>query len=213
MTNAGSRDKPVRLLIVAEDGLTRMGLAALLESAPGIEVVGQSGDLVTLDATIDAFRPEAILWVAGHGNDEVDTPTFADDAPPVLALRGERDAADLLWSSGVRGVIPRNARAAQLEAAIVAVARGLVVSLPGEMRRTDAQRGRGAQDQVEALTAREFEVLQLLAEGLANKEIARRLALSENTVKFHVNAILGKLGANSRTDAVVRATRAGLLLL
>ena len=65
----------------------------------------------------------------------------------------------------------------------------------------------------EALTPREQEVLQLLAEGLPNKTIADRLYISEHTVKFHVNAILSKLGAQSRTEAVVRATRLGILLL
>jgi DNA-binding NarL/FixJ family response regulator len=65
----------------------------------------------------------------------------------------------------------------------------------------------------EALTPREQEVLQLLAEGLPNKTIADSLHISEHTVKFHVNAILSKLGAQSRTEAVVRATRLGLLLL
>jgi DNA-binding NarL/FixJ family response regulator len=65
----------------------------------------------------------------------------------------------------------------------------------------------------EALTPREQEVIQLLAEGLPNKTIADRLHISEHTVKFHVNAILSKLGAQSRTEAVVRATRLGLLLL
>ena len=65
----------------------------------------------------------------------------------------------------------------------------------------------------EPLTARELQVLRLLAEGLANKAIAQRLAISEHTVKFHVNAIMGKLGADSRTEAVVRASRLGLILL
>ena len=65
----------------------------------------------------------------------------------------------------------------------------------------------------ETLTARELEVLQCIAEGQANKAIAARLHISEHTVKFHVNAILGKLAAQSRTEAVVRATRLGLVLL
>jgi DNA-binding NarL/FixJ family response regulator len=65
----------------------------------------------------------------------------------------------------------------------------------------------------EPLTPREQEVLQLLAEGLPNKAIARQLEISDHTVKFHVNAIMGKLGAQSRTEAVVRATRLGLVLL
>jgi DNA-binding NarL/FixJ family response regulator len=66
---------------------------------------------------------------------------------------------------------------------------------------------------VEELTPRETEVLQLLADGLTNKAIAQRLGISDHTVKFHVNAVLGKLGAQSRTEAVVRATRLGLLHL
>ena len=66
---------------------------------------------------------------------------------------------------------------------------------------------------VEPLSGRELDVLRHLAEGLSNKEIARALDISEHTVKFHVNAILGKLSAQSRTEAVVRATRAGLILL
>jgi DNA-binding NarL/FixJ family response regulator len=66
---------------------------------------------------------------------------------------------------------------------------------------------------VEDLTPRELEVLGLLAEGLPNKAIGLRLGISEHTVKFHVNAVLGKLGAQSRTEAVVRATRLGLILL
>jgi DNA-binding NarL/FixJ family response regulator len=66
---------------------------------------------------------------------------------------------------------------------------------------------------VEELTSRELEVLRLMAEGLPNKTIALRLGISEHTVKFHVNAILGKLGVASRTEAVVRATRLGLILL
>jgi DNA-binding NarL/FixJ family response regulator len=68
-------------------------------------------------------------------------------------------------------------------------------------------------DTVEHLTAREREVLQLVAQGMPNKSIARELAISEHTVKFHVNAILSKFGAQSRTEAVVLASRAGLVLL
>jgi len=65
----------------------------------------------------------------------------------------------------------------------------------------------------ESLTSRELEVLQYLAEGLPNKAIALKLGISEHTIKFHVNAILGKLGAQSRTEAVVRASRLGLIIL
>jgi DNA-binding CsgD family transcriptional regulator len=69
------------------------------------------------------------------------------------------------------------------------------------------------QELAEALTPRELDVLQLLSQGLANKLIARRLGISEHTVKFHVNAILGKLGAQSRSEAIVQALRLGLVAL
>jgi DNA-binding NarL/FixJ family response regulator len=68
-------------------------------------------------------------------------------------------------------------------------------------------------DPSESLTSREQEVLQLVAEGLTNKAIAQELSISEHTVKFHINTIMGKLNAQSRTAAVVRATRLGLILL
>ena len=87
---------------------------------------------------------------------------------------------------------------------------------PGPPRRTaeaEAWADRKTDPLVERLTARELAVLRLVAEGLPNKTIALRLGISEHTVKFHVNAILGKLGVASRTEAVVRATRLGLIFL
>src|SRR4030067_1297183 len=92
-------------------------------------------------------------------------------------------------------------------AALEGVARGVQVidALAGESRVGDAA--------AEDLTPREMDVLQLLAEGLPNKEIGRRLRISEHTVKFHVNTILAKLGARTRTEAVTRAARQGLIIL
>ena len=92
-----------------------------------------------------------------------------------------------------------------------AVAQGLLVF--GESLVALPDTAADAEALVEPLSARELEVLRRMAEGLANKQIARELEISEHTVKFHVNAVLGKLGAQSRTEAVVRATRAGLILL
>jgi DNA-binding NarL/FixJ family response regulator len=99
------------------------------------------------------------------------------------------------------------------------VARGLVVLDEGIAAPLLRPQGGGAASPaepdapVEPLTPREVEVLQLLAEGLSNKLLGSRLGISEHTAKFHVNAILGKLGAQGRTDAVVRAARMGLILL
>ena len=115
------------------------------------------------------------------------------------------------------GVLSSEANADELAAGIAAVAEGLWVGAPGLveglMRLPKGGESSGEEPLAEPLTAREKEVLQHMAEGLANKQIALALGISEHTVKFHINAILGKLNAQSRTEAVVRATRAGLILL
>ena len=98
-----------------------------------------------------------------------------------------------------------------LAAALVAVARGLSV-LEGPLA-SEWLRPPDAPLAAEGLTPREREVLALLAEGLANKAIAARLGISEHTAKFHVNAILGKLGVENRAEAIVRAARLGLVAL
>ena len=114
----------------------------------------------------------------------------------------------------VRGVLPRDASAGEILAAVFAVAGGLVALHPEAL---DALRRRGpvraASDPPQPLTARELEVLGMLAEGLGNKAIASRLAISSHTAKFHVAAIMSKLGAGSRTEAVALGMRRGLIAI
>jgi DNA-binding NarL/FixJ family response regulator len=117
------------------------------------------------------------------------------------------------------GALPRDASPEEIVAAVTAVAGGLTVLDRRLAAATLAavERPRGASEiasvSEEALTAREREVLQLLAQGIPNKQIAQRLHISEHTVKFHVSAIMTKLNAASRTEAVTTAARRGLLLL
>jgi DNA-binding NarL/FixJ family response regulator len=116
----------------------------------------------------------------------------------------------------VRAVLPREVTPEQLRAALEAAAAGLVVVHPAELETVlPAPVGLpAALDELpEPLTPREREVLQMLAAGLANKEIAARLKISDHTVKFHVASILGKLGASTRTEAVSTGIRRGLVLL
>jgi two-component system, NarL family, nitrate/nitrite response regulator NarL len=140
---------------------------------------------------------------------------------PVLALLADvRTAADVmppLLGAGVRGLLLQDASVEMLASALAALAQGLLV-VDGKVAETALPHAlnAGVSNQsgvVEALTPREAEVLKLIAEGLPNKTIALQLNISEHTVKFHVNAILTKLGAQSRTEAVVRATRLGLIAL
>jgi NarL family two-component system response regulator YdfI len=118
--------------------------------------------------------------------------------------------------AGVRAILPSNILPDELVAGLEAAAAGLIVLHPAEVDRmfpAAEPTSTPLAELVEPLTPRESEVLQMLASGLANKEIAARLAISEHTVKFHVASILGKLGAASRTEAVSLGIRRGLVLL
>jgi len=204
----------IQLLLVADDPLARAGLGAILAGQPAVAVAGQTGS-ADLAAAQHAFLPEVVVWDLGwepaRRMDALSAFADADAAPPVIALLATPDAASAALAAGARGLLPRDVDGAQIAAAAAAVAQGLLVfgadlvALPPAL----AQDG----ELVEPLSPRELEVLRRMAEGLANKQIARELEISEHTVKFHVNAVLGKLGAQSRTEAVVRATRAGLILL
>jgi DNA-binding NarL/FixJ family response regulator len=112
-----------------------------------------------------------------------------------------------LIRSGARGVLPVDATPEQIGLALRAVAADLVVVPPEAIHRSQPT-AVGA-----ALTARETEVVRMIAAGLANKEIAYRLGISEHTVKFHVSALLGKLGAASRAEAIAIGVRRGIVLL
>ncbi len=219
------------LLLVGDDPLARGGLAALLAGEPGLAVVAQAapseiaadpdlaGDLV------GDLVPRAALWDLGlaPGAALGRLADLAGSGPPVLALLADEELAADAYAAGARGFLFRDASPGRLAAALRALAQGLVVldaSLANLLSPASEDAGDPADapdtppvEPAEPLTPREVEVLQLLAEGLSNKQIAARLAISEHTAKFHVAAILGKLGAETRTDAVVRAARAGLILL
>jgi two-component system nitrate/nitrite response regulator NarL len=212
----------LRVLIVADDPLARAGLAALLVGQNGCIVVGQVADDDGLSSAIDVYRPEVVVWDLGW--DATSDPSvtvgslerltdLSDSHVPIVALVTDETRALEAQLAGARGLLPRDVSGERLSAAVVAAASGLMVLDPPLAARTLGARDPSSLPLVEDLTPRELEVLGLLAEGLPNKAIARRLDISEHTVKFHVNSVLGKLGAQSRTEAVVRATRLGLILL
>lgn len=205
------------LLIVADDPLVRAGLALLLADAPDCIVVGQidSDALLQHEPTaveVAESGAELLVWDVGW---QVDTelPDFAELPVPVVALVNSGEQATAAWAAGARGILTRDMDLDKLATAVQAAAQGLYVVDPALAPRLLPTADSSNETPGETLTPREIEVLQLLAEGLTNKAIARRLAISEHTVKFHVNALLGKLNAQSRTEAVVRATRLGLISL
>jgi DNA-binding NarL/FixJ family response regulator len=203
----------LRLLIVADDPLARAGLAALLLDTADCTIVGQiSGLMLTADFPPDfSERPDVIIWDLGWEPAE-QLPDW-EWPVPVVALLGDDEGVTAVYQSGVQAILPRDMDTDKLIAAAQAVTHGLTVIDP---QFTSSLIPRTESDDfapLEELTARELEVLQRLSEGLTNKAIAQILGISEHTVKFHVNAIMSKLQAQSRTEAVVRATRLGLILL
>jgi DNA-binding NarL/FixJ family response regulator len=191
----------------------------MLSEQPGSIVIGQTNSSETLPDELDTYRPDIIVWDMGWEPEEhlvllADIIGDEDEAgPAVVALLPHEEQAAGVWAAGVRAILLRDTTAEQLLAAITAVGQGLMVITADLSNQLLSAPPTPDLDSSESLTTREHEVLQLVAEGLTNKAIAQALSISEHTVKFHINTIMGKLNAPSRTAAVVRATRLGLILL
>ncbi len=220
----------VAVLLVGDDPLARSALAALLAAEPGLAVVSHVSptELAARDDETDLLdllpgAPRAVLWDLGlaPGSTLDRLAAAVETLPPILALLADDEPAAEALAAGARGLLFRDAESASLAAALRAVARGLVVLdsaladllLPADDLADTAEPATEPTGPTEPLTPREIDVLQLLAQGLSNKQIAARLEISDHTAKFHVAAILAKLGATGRTEAVVRAARTGLILL
>jgi two-component system, NarL family, nitrate/nitrite response regulator NarL len=203
----------LRVLLVGDDPLARGGLAYLLSGEPGLAVVAQA-DALGAAAAVERDDPEVAVWDLGA--DPLGwlerLGDLGESGPPALALLLDEEAAAAALAAGARGLLFRDVEGGRLAAGLRALGSDLLVFddalLPPLLRPRPAP-----QAPPEPLTPRELEVLQLLAQGLSNRRIAERLGISEHTAKFHVNSIVGKLGAQTRTDAAVRAARLGLVLL
>ena len=209
----------IRILIVAGNLLTRAGLGSLLEER-GCTVVAQS-DGNDLDAAVAVGQADAlVIDLAWQGDALRSKLAELDPDLPVLALVTEDETdesmRDLMASLAILpgyGIVPRDSDPDAIASALYALDHGLVVLDPrlAQLRGVSSP-AREATNSV-SLTPRENEVLQLLAQGMTNKGIALDLGITQHTVKFHVNAIMSKLGAQSRTEAVVRATQLGMIVL
>lgn len=204
----------LRVLLLGEDPLARAGLAVLVAHGAELLLVGQGGPHEGT-ALARALDPDVILWDVGlarPSEDDRAEASLAFDAPLVALVAGEAQVAEAR-TAGARGILRRDAEAPRLLAALRAVVQGLSVfdeASTGALLRPAA---RDPREPIEPLTPREQEVLQLLAAGQSNKQIAQRLSISEHTAKFHVAKLLQKLGAQTRSEAVFIGARLGLLLL
>jgi DNA-binding NarL/FixJ family response regulator len=214
----------LRILVIADDPLARAGLASLLAEQPGCAVAGRVSGTDDLPAMVGVYRPDILLWDMSWQPDSAieRLALLVERTPPVAVLLPDEGRVGEVWSAGARAILRRDADPVQVAAALRALTQGLGVvdssfasalARPAGLPPQRAWNNPENDPLIEGLTARELAVLRLVAEGLPNKTIALRLGISEHTVKFHVNAILGKLGVTSRTEAVFRATRLGVILL
>lgn len=211
----------IRVFIVAASPLIRGGLQSMLADNR-FDIVGSVADLESNSGQLVDVEPDVVLVEAAADAQEellnaLEDAELAEEYPVIVLSEQPKTA----WLSkalraGVRAVLPRDVAPEQLRAALEAASAGLVIIHPSELDTVfSATVGPSAplDELLEPLTRREREVLQMLAAGLANKEIAARLAISDHTVKFHVASILGKLGASTRTEAVSAGIRRGLVML
>jgi len=210
--------------VVAASAVRRSGLETILSGASHSGPVSVIGSLTHLDSLYSQLRqiePDVVLFDLPHADPQF-LPSIRALPPHFTAIVVLIDDPDTRWSatalrSGVQAILPRESSPQEIATAIRASHFGLVLLEPelaaDLAARVRSQTEKPAPELLGELTAREIEVLRLLAEGAANKEIAQQLGISDHTAKFHISSILGKLGATSRTEAVTLGIRMGLITL
>ncbi|MEU4351043.1 response regulator transcription factor [Streptomyces sp. NPDC023838] len=212
---------PVTVLLVDDEPLVRAGLRAVLEAQPDIEVVGEAADGAAVIPLVRQLRPDVVAM-------DVRMPLLDGIEATRAVLRTVQDPPKILvvttfendeyvyeaLRAGADGFLLKRARPAEIVHAVRLVAEGESLLFPAAVRSLAAEYGnrdaRAALDKA-ALTEREAAVLRLMARGLSNAEIAARLIVGTETVKTHVSAILAKLGARDRTQAVIAAYESGFV--
>jgi len=197
------------VLVVGEDALARAGLRALAEAAGHVVV----GEVEPTGVVAEPAAAEAALLDLGPSAAGIDALRSLAPRLPVLAVLWSEEPAREALAAGARGVLRREGLAERLAAGLHAVSEGLLVVDPAIAEAVLRPLPPPVSPLVEPLTLRETEVLSLLVDGLSNRAIAARLGISEHTAKFHVGAVLGKLGAQNRSEAVALAARLGLVVL
>lgn len=203
----------IRVLIVDDHPVVRQGLAALLSVQDGIEVAGETGDGVSAVSLAVSLEPDVVLLdlkLPGMNGVEVLSALAGKHRALVLTSATEPAWAERALKAGAAGVVYKDIDPDALVRAIRSVHDGNVLLA---VRAATSLRGgqAGVRGSLEALTPREREVLDHIAAGRSNREIARALRVSEKTVKAHVSSVLAKLGVQDRTQAAVLAVRSDQL--
>lgn len=227
LNDAGSdRAHLIRVLVWAKPAVMRAGLEAIVQSDSRLELAGAGSRTADLATALRQFAPDAVLLDAADapvaqllpGGSFSQQPGLASAPAFVVLLEpGRRNHILRALQSGARAVIARDAHPSEITGALAAAHDGLAAFSPEILDLllpvSTELPGEGELPPGEPLSERESAVLALMAEGSGNRDIAVRLNISENTVKFHVSSILSKLGAATRTEAVTRGYKEGLILL
>ncbi|WP_406098829.1 response regulator [Streptomyces sp. NBC_01013] len=212
---------PVTVLLVDDEPLVRAGLRAVLEAQPDIEVVGEAGDGAAVIPLVRQLRPDVVAMdvrmplMDGIEATRVVLRTVPD--PPKILVVTTFENDEYVYEAlraGANGFLLKRARPAEIVHAVRLVAEGDSLLFPTAVRQLAAEYGTStAREALEraSLTEREAAVLRLMAGGLSNAEIAARLVVGIETVKSHVSAVLAKLGARDRTQAVIAAYESGFV--
>lgn len=209
----------MRIVLADDHSLVRDGIASLL-SAWGHEVVGQATDGEAAVAAVESLRPDLVLMdVAMPGMGGIHATRQIKGTHPEVAivmLTASEDEDDLFEAikAGAQGYLPKDLESAQLRHMLDAVSRGEAAITAATAARILAEFTRAerpTRPDPDRLSERETQVLDLVTQGLRNKEIAARLGISQNTVKYHLGNILSKLHAQSRAELAGRAAREGLV--
>ncbi len=210
----------IGVFLVVSSPRARQGLELRLERSD-VEILGSAADVETAAEELLKNDPDVVLIDIENDNrdgtmESLEETRLARETPVVLLVQHSlSNIVQRAVRAGVKGILPSEVETDALQFALQSVARGLVVlspEVPGSLRSVSDRLSETA-EAIEPLTPREKEVLQRMASGLGNKEIAAHLEISEHTVKFHVASILGKFGAASRTEAVSIGMRRGVILL
>jgi DNA-binding NarL/FixJ family response regulator len=212
----------VRVAIADDQALVRGGFRMILDARPGIEVVGEAADGGEAVALVERTQPDVVLMdVRMPGTDGIEaTRRIVDSGGPArVIILTTHDLDEYVFAAlraGASAFLLKDVRPPALVEGIQVVARGDALLAPTVTRRlldrfASAPEGETRRpDSVDELTARELEILELVAEALSNAEIAERLVVSEATVKTHVSSVLRKLGLRDRVQAVVFAYESGV---
>jgi two-component system, NarL family, response regulator YdfI len=220
----------IRVLIIAEAEIERAGLEAVIKTSDGLDVAGSLGEARRLQQALDELGPDVIVFAAhsGAGRDEDTEAVLSNwreasrssagvDGLGLVVLAEEIEPGHMAAAlrAGSFALLGREASAREIRASIEAVAAGLVTLEPSFADGVSAALRPPAPPRIPgtSLTPREIEVLRLIAEGLANKEIASRLEISDHTVKFHITSIFNKLDVSNRAEAVSNGMRLGLIMV